>query len=189
MKLIGIGGTDGSGKDTVTEVLIHHGWMYVSLSEILRKEAKKRGLKLRRYTLRLISSEWRREHGLGILIDRAVMHYKQHGRQYKGLVIASLRNPGEADEVHRLGGRVVWVDADPKVRYERVMNRQRGSEDEVTYQEFVDEEKAQMEHHKGDHHTLNLSGVKEKADIFLENNGSDIEGFKIHTEKTLFKFL
>lgn len=188
MKLIGIGGTDGSGKDTVGEMLAErHGWLFISIADILREEAQKRGAALRRSTLRAISTEWRRQYGLGVLVDKAMEHYKPVQSKYKGLVIASLRNPGEADEVHRLGGKVAWVDADPKVRYQRVTSRQRGAEDEVNFEEFLAEEKAQMEHHKGDHHTLNLLSVKEKADIFIENNGSDIEGFKIHAEKTLKK--
>jgi dephospho-CoA kinase len=189
MRLVGIAGTDGSGKDTVTEVLTERDWLYVSLSEILREEAKNRGLKLRRYTLRLISAEWRRKHGLGVLIDKAMELYKPQQKKYKGLVIASLRNPGEADEVHRLGGQVVWVDAAPKVRYGRIMNRHRGTEDDVTYEEFLAEEEAQMRHHDGDEATLNLGDVKAKADIFLENNGDDIEAFKNQVEKTLQQVL
>jgi dephospho-CoA kinase len=189
MRLVGIAGTDGSGKDTVTEVLTERDWLYVSLSEILREEAKNRGLKLRRYTLRLISAEWRRKHGLGVLIDKAMELYKPQQKKYKGLVIASLRNPGEADEVHRLGGQVVWVDAAPKVRYGRIMNRHRGTEDDVTYEEFLAEEEAQMRHHDGDEATLNLGDVKAKANIFLENNGDDIEAFKNQVEKTLQQVL
>jgi dephospho-CoA kinase len=189
MRLVGIAGTDGSGKDTVTEVLTERDWLYVSLSEILREEAKNRGLKLRRYTLRLISAEWRRKHGLGVLIDKAMELYKPQQKKYKGLVIASLRNPGEADEVHRLGGQVVWVDAAPKVRYDRIMNRHRGTEDDVTYEEFLAEEEAQMRHHDGDEATLNLGDVKAKANIFLENNGDDIEAFKNQVEKTLQQVL
>jgi dephospho-CoA kinase len=185
MKIIGISGTDGSGKDTVTEVLVERGWLYISLSEILRYEAKNRGLKLSRFNLRLISAEWRRQYGLGILVDKAVEHYKLQQKEYKGLVMASLRNPGEADEVRRLGGKVVWVDADPKVRYERIMNRRRGAEDEVTYKEFLAEERAQMKHHAGDEATLNLGDVRAKADLFLENNGNDIGAFKAEAEKVL----
>jgi dephospho-CoA kinase len=185
MKLIGISGTTGAGKDTVTEVLAKQGWLYVSLSEILRDEAQNRGMELSRRTLRLISAEWRRSDGLGILINKAVESYNPRQKQFKGLVVASLRNPGEADEVHRLGGQVAWVDADPKVRYERIMNRQRGAEDEVSYEEFLIEERAQMKHHDGDEATLNLGDVKAKADIFLENNGSDVEAFMTEAEKAL----
>lgn len=182
MKLIGIAGTDGSGKDSLGQILADgHGWQFISVTDILREEAKKRGIRLGRDTLRQISSEWRREHGLGILVDKAM---KMYDSSRAGLVIASLRNPGEADRVHELGGKVIWVDADPRVRYERIKNRNRGSEDDVTFDEFLAEEKAQSSH-QGDEATLSLEEVKNKADLFIENSGDDIEAFKAEAEKIL----
>lgn len=187
MKLIGLGGTDASGKDTVAEMLVErHGWEFISVSDILREEAKKRSMPLQRDTLRTISAEWRRDFGLGVLVDKAFKEFEKMGK--KNLVIASLRNFGEADEVHKLGGAVVWVDADPKVRYQRITSRNRGTEDQVSFEEFIAEEKAQMDH-EGDRHTLNLAGVKERADIVLENNGNDVEKFKTTAEKALAKLL
>jgi cytidylate kinase len=189
MKIIGLGGTDASGKDTIGEMLAErHGWLFISVTELLRTEAKKRGLPLTRQNLREISAEWRRQQGMGVLIDKAVEQFKSEKRRFRGLAISSLRNPGEADEVHRLGGKVVWTDADSKVRYERVAGRNRGSEDKVTFKEFLAEEKTQMSH-SGDEATLNLGGVKDRADIFIENNGTDIKRFKDETEKILFPLL
>lgn len=184
MKIIGIAGTDGSGKDSIGEVLSQNGWKFVSVTDILRDEANKRGIRLGRDTLRQISAEWRREHGLGVLVDKAVETYKNEDKTYDGLVLASLRNPGENDRIHELGGKVVWVDAEPEIRFERIKNRNRGSEDHVTFKEFLAEEQAQSQH-AGDEATLNLTGVREKADIFLENNGHDLEAFKQTTAKTL----
>ena len=187
MKIIGIGGTDGSGKDTVGEMLVErYGWFYVSVTDILREEAQKRNMPLERQSLRQISAEWRRQHGLGVLIDKALEIYKlEHtSKKLACLAIASLRNPGEVDRVHGLGGQVIWVDAEPRVRYGRIASRKRGTEDEVTFEEFLAEEQAQMQH-SGDEATLNLAGVKAKADIFLENNGNDIEAFKAAAEKAL----
>lgn len=188
MKLIGLGGTDASGKDTVAEVLVEKdNWQMVSVSDILRTELNNRGVRLSRKALRHLSAEWRRKHGLGVLIDKAVDKFDQD--KYQGLVITSLRNYGEADEVHKLGGKVVWVDADPHVRYARVTNRKRGTEDQVTFAEFLAEEQEQMHHYEGDHHTLNLFGVKERADITLINDGDDVEVFKIAAQKALAKFI
>lgn len=185
MQIIGIGGTDGSGKDSIAQMLVERrGWIYVSVTDILREEAKKRGIPLQRNTLRLISAEWRRQHGTGVLIDKAVGVFNQRGSSAKGLAIASLRNPGENDRVHELGGKVVWVDADPKVRYGRITARNRGTEDHVSFEEFLAEEQAQSKH-SGDEATLSLSGVKEKADIYLQNNGNDIEVFKNEAEKAI----
>lgn len=187
MKIIGIGGTDGSGKDTVGELFADRpGWLFVSVTDMLRQEARRRGLPLERKVLRQISSEWRKQQGLGVLIDKALAEFEKvsQKRQLDGLALVSLRNFGEADRVHELGGQVVWVDAEPKIRYRRVNSRNRGSEDHVTFDQFMAEEAAQM-HHSGDETTLNLAGVKERADIFITNDGNDIEAFKSNAAKAL----
>lgn len=186
MKLIGIGGTDGSGKDSLGEYLRdEHAWAFVSVTDLLRQEAKKRSIKLGRDTLRVISAEWRRKHGLGVLVDKAVSNYD---KKSKGLVLASLRNPGEADKVHELGGIVVWVDASPQVRYARITARNRGSEDHVTFEQFRAEEKAQS-NFEGDEATLSLSAVKAKADVFIDNSGSDMGAYQKQLEKKLAQYL
>lgn len=176
MKLIGLSGTNGAGKDSVAEVLRDkYGFYFISVTELLRNEAKKRGLAVERENLRMISAEWRRESGLGVLIDKAVETYEKQGgdSNYAGLVVSSLRNPGENDSVHALKGKVIWIDADPKIRYDRIFSRQRTSEDNKTYEQFVDEEQAEM-NHSGDEATLSLLGVKDKSDITLINEGSEI---------------
>ncbi len=188
MKLIGIGGTNAAGKDTIAEMLVErHGWLFVSGSEILREELKKQGKEITRKNLRGLSAAWRRQSGLGVLIDMAVEQFDS--TKHKGLVISSLRNYGEADEVHNLGGKVIWVDADPKIRFQRIITRQRSQEDKISYKEFLMHEAEEMEHQEGDHHTLNNSGVKERADIFLENNGDDVEKFKDTAQKALAKYI
>jgi len=187
MKIIGIAGTNGSGKDTVSELLVRHGWLFISASgDLFIPELKKRGQPLQREQMADLSTEWRKELGMGAVIDKAVEEYKKRSqtRKFEGLVISSLRHPGEADRVHELGGRVIWVDADSKIRYERINSRGQGIKDQKTYEQFLAEERADMQH-VGDKATLSMSGVRTKADIFLENNGSDLEAFKTATEKAL----
>jgi dephospho-CoA kinase len=188
VNIIGIAGTNGSGKDTVGQMLAErHGWLFISVTrDMLRKEVKRRGLPIERENLRAISAEWRREGGLGVLVDKSIEEFEAKGGQkkYKGLAIASLRNPGEPDRIHEFGGSVIWVDAVPKIRFVRVMKRKRGTEDVKTFEEFLAEQAAEMRS-SGDEATLNIAGVKAKADIFLENNGDDIEAFKDAAEKAL----
>lgn len=175
MKIIGISGTNGSGKDTIGEYLQKEkGFLFVPATEMLREEARNRGLPLERETLRNISAEWRRASGLGVLIDKAV---EQADESYKGVAIASLRNPGEADRVHELGGVVIWADADPKIRYERITGRGRSTEDSKSFEQFLQEEQIEASH-SGDEATLSTSAVKEKADIFLINNFASIDEFE-----------
>lgn len=185
MKIIGIAGTDGSGKDSLGNFLEDKfGWRFISVTDLLRDEARKRGMPLSRGTLKIISSEWRAENGLGVLIDKAMEEYKSAGKEYPGLAIASLRNPGEADKIHELGGWVVWVDAPIELRYQRAIDRNKGTEDQVTFEEFKAEEDEQMSQ-TGDETTLNLSAVKAKADIFITNDDNDIEKFKEISRKAL----
>jgi dephospho-CoA kinase len=178
MKIIGIGGTNGSGKDTLANMLADdYGWLFVSVSDILREELKKRKLPIERHNLRNLSAEWRRSQGSGYLIDKAAEIYRPQESKYKGLVVASLRNFGEADRVHELGGKVVWLDGPPKLRYERIYSRRRSTEDQKTFEQFLAEEQAEKEH-TTDEATLNWQGVKDRADIFITNNDNDIQKFK-----------
>ena len=190
MKIIGIGGTNGSGKDTLGELLEReYNYLFISVTRhMLRREARSRGLPIERENLRAISAEWRREGGLSVLVDKAIAEFKKVQKNYDGLAIASLRNPGEVDRIHKLGGKVVWVDADPKLRFGRVMERKRGTEDAKTYAQFLAEEKAEMAH-SGDEATLNMSAVKAKADIFITNDSNNIEDFKKAAQKSLTDFI
>ncbi len=182
MKVIGIAGTNGSGKDSLGQILADdYGWLFVPATDILREKLIKRGLTIERENMRTVGNEWRKEFGAGVLIDKAVELYKQG--DYKGLAIASIRSEGEAERVQELGGKIVWVDADPKVRYQRITSRVRGDEDKKTLEQFLAEEKAEM-YGSEDKTTLNMTAVKAKADIFLENNGS-LEQFKAAAEKAL----
>ncbi len=184
MKIIGIGGTNGSGKDTLSQILRDdYGWLFVSASEdLLVPELKKRKESVERQNMRDLSTEWRRDFGLGAIIDKAVEKFDS--KKYRGLVISSLRNYGEAERVHELGGKVVWVDAEPKVRYVRIIGRGQGDKDKKTFEQFLAEEKAEREH-LGDKATLNWQGVKDRADIFITNDSNDIADFKTAVQKAL----
>jgi cytidylate kinase len=180
-KIIGLAGTNGSGKDTVGHILADkYGYLFVSVTDLLRAEAERRSLPVEREVLRTISAEWRREVGLGVLVDKAVAEYEKTGDQYTGLVVSSLRNPGEADRVHELGGTMVWVDAHPRVRYDRIqanaLNRGRAGEDTKTFEQFLKEETAEMNKPTdGDDANLNMSAVKTRCDILIDNDQQENE--------------
>jgi dephospho-CoA kinase len=166
-----------------------HGWLFISVTDIMRNELKRRGLPIERENLRALSTEWHHKYGAGALTDMAVEEFKSRNKKarYEGLVIASLRRPGEAERVHDFGGIMVWIDANPKVRYERTNGRGRSAEDQKTYSEFLADERLEMEGSPG--HTLKMDEVKKLADVFLENNGNDIEKFKDQAEKALARYI
>lgn len=184
MIIIGLSGTNGSGKDTVGHLLAEkYGFLFADATKMLGDELTRRGLSHERANKSAVSAEWRRQYGMGVIVDKAVEAFK--AGSYKGLIVGSLRHPGEADRVHELGGKVLWVDADVRVRYDRITKNDRGRvEDRKTFEEFLQEQENEMRP-SGDSATLNMAAVKERADIFLENDGSDIEDFKQIAENTL----
>lgn len=188
MIIIGLAGTNGSGKDTVAHLLVEkYGFLFADATQMLGDELTKRGLSHERENKSALSAEWRREFGMGVIVDKAVEAYEKG--DYKGIIVGSLRHPGESERVHELGGTVLWVDADPRVRYERISKNDRGRvEDKKTFEKFLEEQEREMTP-VGDSATLNMAAVKEHADIFLENNGSDIDVFKNEAERLLKSIL
>lgn len=184
MIIIGLSGTNGSGKDTVGVLLAEkYGFLFADATKMLGDELTRRGLSHERANKSAVSAEWRRQYGMGVIVDKAVNLFEKG--DYKGLIVGSLRHPGEADRVHELGGKVLWVDADARVRYDRITKNDRGRvEDRKTFEEFLQEQENEMRP-SGDGATLNMAAVKEVADIFLENDGNDIEAFKRTAEDAL----
>ncbi len=194
MKIVGISGTNGSGKDTVSKMLAEkYGYLFADASAMLVAELNQRGLPIDRANKAKLSAEWRREFGMGAIVDKAVEMFNKSSKAYAGLVVGSLRHPGEVDSVHQLSGEVVWVDADPRVRYDRIQKnlherQTTHAEEGKSFEEFLAEQEREMTP-VGDSATLNMSAVKEKADIFLENDGNDVKTFRNEAEKALIKYL
>ncbi|HVW22871.1 MAG TPA: AAA family ATPase [Candidatus Saccharimonadales bacterium] len=190
--IIGVAGTNGAGKDTVGQVMAkHHNYLFVSVTELLRNECRRRKLPVERENLRMISAEWRRELGLGVLVDKAVAEFEAGRDKYSGVVISSIRNPGEADRVHELGGTMLWIDAAARVRYDRVQNNRasrgdRAGEDKKTFEQFLAEEQAEMHRpDDGDAATLDVSAVKDRCDVIIDNSQEDLTTFGHHIEHVL----
>lgn len=189
IQIIGVAGTNGSGKDTVMQLLSSkYEYLFVSATDLLAAELERRGDPTDREHKSALSAEWRREHGMGVIVHKAYETWEQQASTYKGVVVGSLRHPGEADAIHELGGTMLWVDADPRVRYERIQAnaeaRGRIAEDGVSYDDFLAQEEREM-HPVGDAATLDMASVKERCDIFLDNGGDDIDIFQDSVEQAL----
>lgn len=189
MKVYGIAGTNGAGKDLVADFLRDkYGFFAASATDMLADGLRQKGWPIDRSHKSKLSAEWRRQYGMSAIVDRAWEQYSAVKNQYQGFVVGSLRHPGEVDKIHQLGGQVIWVDADPKVRYNRIRSANRGnnkgSEDDVSFEDFLAQQEREM-HPVGDDATLNIAAVKELSDITIMNNGHDIAEFVRNLEDTL----
>jgi cytidylate kinase len=191
IKIIGLSGTNGAGKGVVGHTLaLKHNFLFVSVSDLLREECKMRNLPITRENLRTISAEWRKNYGLGVLVDMGIKQFEKLDN-YSGVAIDSIRNPHEVDRIHELGGIVVWVDANAHTRFERIQRnlaeRGRSTEDQRSFEQFLADEEAEMHPKtKGDETALNMAGVKTKSDIFLLNDNTNLEQFEVFIDQQLF---
>lgn len=191
--IIGIAGSNGSGKDTVAAMLgERHGFFVASATKMLGDELTRRDMTHERVNKAALSAEWRKKYGMGAIVDRAVEEFEALDSPMKGIAVGSLRHPGEAEEVQRLGGIVIWTDADPKVRYDRiteVLREGREHEDSLSFERWQADEEREMQHHSGDNTTLNVAGVKAVSDITIRNDKNDIKGFMDQAETQLSEYL
>lgn len=190
-EIVGIGGTNGAGKDELGILLAEqYGYHFHSVSDLLREELRRQGIDTNRDNMSALSRKWRQESGDGgVMFTKSIERYRQEKtkRGYHGLVLASIRHPDEAVAVKRQGGVVVWIDADQRLRYDRLQSANRGrAEDLKTFEEFQADEYREM-HPSEDAPTgtLNMAGVKVLADITLINDFPTIAEYREYLVRTL----
>ncbi len=193
--IIGLAGTLGAGKDTVGHLLANmHGFLHVSTSDMLRAAKKKsfgdtpEALLLRNDPF---ANELRATKGPGVLVELAIEEYISRQDDFSGGLVASgIRSIGEVESIHEAKGVMVFVDADPKVRFQRTSSRKRdANEHKITFQEFLDAEQTERPSSNEDKTVQNLNAMKDMADIVIENNGNDIASFEKEVETILSEYL
>ncbi len=181
-EIVGVAGTNASGKDTLGALRQSlQNAKFVSLSDILRHELDLQGVSHERENLGALGNKWRAESGAGVLVNKSVALYNEEKAtmRYGGLTLTSIRHPKEVEAIQALGGIVVWIDADPKVRYERIQKRNAGRpEDQKTFEEFVAEEQVEMQHLPGVEASMNMSGVRDLADVKIINDYDTLEEYE-----------
>jgi len=168
MLIIGITGTLGAGKGTIVKFLVEkRGFMHYSVRDFLVEEIKKRGMPINRDSMVEVGNDLRKKNSPGYIAETLFERAKNSG---KNCVIESLRTEGEVNSLRKKGKFYLFaVDANPKVRYERVSER-KSSTDKISFQEFIDNEKREMT--SKDPNKQNLSKCISMADYIFENNGT-----------------
>lgn len=177
MKVIGLTGTIGSGKDVAREILEKKfNARAIKLSDLLDYSAlKKQGIKITRKIQQDLGDELRKQYGAHILAKIALDFMKKSDNVK---IIDGIRNPGEVGYLREQFGDnfiLIAIDAPQQVRFERLFKRNRVA-DPKTWEEFtVADERDQGKDQPN--YGQQVSKCIEMADIVLQND-STLEEFK-----------
>jgi len=193
-QIIGVSGRDRSGKDTVAEMLMDNGYFGYSFGDAVRQHARQRHaddpnpISVANMTE---TSNWlRTQHGADVILKEALKAYDQalaSGKDYKGVVLYSVRAPVEVDFILEKGGQLIWVESTDEVRLQRRLDNLRAGEARVTMDEMLAHEALQEDPQPGipEEVQMNLKYVQTHATKVIDNNGTDLTDFENRVKQTL----
>jgi dephospho-CoA kinase len=171
-RLVGVVGGAASGKDTVADIFVRHGYSHVSSSDLVREEIARRGLTTSRELQTEVANELRRAYGANFWLEQTIRRLGSNAT--KG-VVSGLYSPGEGKSLKEdyagiLVSVVVGAGDDSYNRFERLRARSSGARDELSYDEFIAAHK--RESGGTEIHETNLATLHEMADFVIYNSSS-----------------
>jgi dephospho-CoA kinase len=166
MRVIGVIGKNGSGKDEVLKYLRDkHNVPFLSTGDMVRGIAASQGRPPDRSTLQEISDSCFRGYGQGCFVKMVAENIREKGWTVAG--ISGVRSPHDVQILREILGRsfvlIEVLVTDPRVRFERM--RKRGAErDTDSYQRFLEQD-------KGEEQVFDVEEAARLADYSLSNDG------------------
>ena len=165
--ILGISGLYAAGKGEVVRLLEARGFESHSLSDVIRDELRRQELDETRERMIETGNRLRREGGAGALARRLAAGL----RADRNHVIDSIRHPIEVEVLRELAPefRLLWVEAEEGLRFERLRSRGRPGDPE-TLAELQRLEGSELA--SDDDASQQLLGVRDLADEVIANDGT-----------------
>lgn len=168
--IIGVTGTNGSGKDTVADLLVKKlGWPHYSLSDEIRKLATEKNIVHTRENLFNLGNVLRKEFGPNYLSERIMQKISDN------FIATSIRNPEEIKPFQQTGKFILLaVDAPVELRYQRITNAKHRSgakigEEETSLDKFKDQDLLET---SGNSLGQQINTIIQIADVIINNSGT-----------------
>ena len=171
-KVFGLTGTHGAGKGMLVSFLKQCGFAHFSArDDVLWPEVRRRGLPDNtRDSLSIVANKLREENGAEYVAFRLYELARSTGRD---AVIESIYTLGEISRIREAAeGRfiLIAIDADIRIRYDRITKNRRGETDMISYEKFFEQQSREL--YSADPTKHNLLACWDAADIKLLNNGT-----------------
>lgn len=173
--IIGVAGTAGAGKDTVSDLLCElFGFTNVSTSEAVRAVTRHvyslpadfNPIRDQLYEV----ANFLRSIDPAFMVKLAIFQGEQQG--HSRILVSGLRSMGEADAVRAAGGTILAVDADVRTRYERIYMRGRDSEAQKTFEQFLEHDSYENKGLAAEGPARGIQYIIDSADVTIANGGS-----------------
>lgn len=163
MQVMGISGLPGSGKSLVSDIAIEKGAIIVSMGDIIREEAKKRG-----ETTKETATNLRKEFGNDIVSELTIKKIKklQEEDATSLIMIEGIRSPHEVDMFKESFENfiILSIFANPQLRFERLKKRMR-EDDSQDYEGFQKRDLQELGFGIGDVISLSDKLIINESDI------------------------
>ncbi len=174
--LIGVAGTAGAGKDTVAEMI---GRIF-SLQNLSMGDAVRA---ITRHVYHLppevnpvrdqlyeVANYLRNEVDPAVMVKICILEAK--AQKLEGGIISGLRSMGEADAIRKSGGIIIGVEADPRVRYDRIYSRGRDAETQKTFEEFLKQDEYENRGISDSGPGRGIRHIIDSADVVIQNDST-----------------
>ncbi|MBS3136148.1 AAA family ATPase [Candidatus Woesearchaeota archaeon] len=164
--IIGITGPIAAGKTTIAEMIKKKGFSYFSYSDILRIEARKRGIEPTRENLQKLGTKVKKDSNNPGILSRLIIE------NAKGDVVADgIRTPDEIRELRKCESWVFGINASQRIRYERLVGRNRPGDPK----DFESFKKIDDDENSGRNSGQAIGECMRNSDFVIDNNGTIAE--------------
>ncbi len=166
VEILGINGPSAGGKDTAGNHLAGLGYLHLATGDVIRQEAIQRYGTEEQRVLRMVGHELRQERGPGAICSAAIDSYRQRADEFCGVVVSGMRAVEAAKVIREESGLLVYIDAPVRMRYDRLVGRDRPGEPTC----IEDFEVFEQEELAGQLTTgQNLLAIRAMSDVYVEN--------------------